>query len=131
MANIVFGLSQSLDGYVDQTHHQAEHWPCPSAPPNSTSEALRCTNSGATVGSFDGGHSRILNKAAKCVSDARIALGVGLNNDAGRGAYLAALHAAMARTFSSGRSAVGGLGDAKVYGASYSRRRVTPGSAWR
>ncbi len=43
--------------------------------------------------------ARYLHKAEKCVSDAKISLGVGLNNDAGRGAYLAAFHAAQALIF--------------------------------
>lgn len=43
--------------------------------------------------------ARYLEKAEKCVSDAKISLEVGLNNDAGRGAYLAAFHAAQALIF--------------------------------
>jgi uncharacterized protein (UPF0332 family) len=43
--------------------------------------------------------ARYLEKAEKCISDAKISLGVGLNNDAGRGAYLAAFHAAQAFIF--------------------------------
>lgn len=43
--------------------------------------------------------ARYIEKAEKCVSDASISLDVGLNNDAGRGAYLAAFHAAQALIF--------------------------------
>ena len=35
--------------------------------------------------------ARYLEKVEKCVSDAKISLEVGLNNDAGRGAYLKAV----------------------------------------
>jgi uncharacterized protein (UPF0332 family) len=43
--------------------------------------------------------SRFLDKARRCLADARTSLGFGLSNDAGRGAYLAAFHAAQAVIF--------------------------------
>lgn len=42
---------------------------------------------------------RYLDKARRCLNDARASLGYGLTNDAGRGAYLAAFHAAQAFIF--------------------------------
>lgn len=43
--------------------------------------------------------TRYLEKAYRCLSDARASLGFGLNNDAGRGAYLAVFHASQAFIF--------------------------------
>ena len=43
--------------------------------------------------------ARYLEKARKCLSHARATLGIGLSNDAGRNAYLAAFHAAQAFIF--------------------------------
>lgn len=40
-----------------------------------------------------------LAKARKCLANSQASLGFGLNNDAGRGAYLAAFHAAQALIF--------------------------------
>jgi uncharacterized protein (UPF0332 family) len=40
-----------------------------------------------------------LEKARKCLSNARASLGFGLSNDAGRGAYLVAFHASQAFIF--------------------------------
>jgi len=42
---------------------------------------------------------RYLEKARRCLADARASLGFGLSNDAGRGAYLAVFHAAQAFIF--------------------------------
>lgn len=43
--------------------------------------------------------ARYLEKARKCLSHARATLDIGLSNDAGRNAYLAAFHAAQAFIF--------------------------------
>jgi uncharacterized protein (UPF0332 family) len=43
--------------------------------------------------------ARYLDKARRCLADARASLGYGLTNDAGRGAYLAAFNAAQALVF--------------------------------
>jgi len=43
--------------------------------------------------------ARYLEKARKCLAHARATLGIGLSNDAGRNAYLAAFHAAQAFIF--------------------------------
>jgi uncharacterized protein (UPF0332 family) len=43
--------------------------------------------------------ARYLDKARQCLSNARAALGIGLSNDAGRNAYLAAFHTAQAFIF--------------------------------
>ena len=43
--------------------------------------------------------SRYLEKARQCLSNAKAALGYGLSNDAGRGAYLTVFHAAQALIF--------------------------------
>jgi uncharacterized protein (UPF0332 family) len=43
--------------------------------------------------------ARYLEKARKCLLDARSSLGFGLSNDAGRGAYLTAFHASQAFIF--------------------------------
>jgi len=43
--------------------------------------------------------ARCLDKAQKCVVNAQTSLNVNLTNDAGRGAYLAAFHAAQAFIF--------------------------------
>lgn len=43
--------------------------------------------------------SRYIEKARQCLSNARATLGIGLGNDAGRNAYLAAFHAAQALIF--------------------------------
>lgn len=43
--------------------------------------------------------SRYLEKAQQCLANAKAALGYGLSNDAGRGAYLAVFHAAQALIF--------------------------------
>ena len=42
---------------------------------------------------------RYLEKARRCLADARASLGFGLSNDAGRGAYLSAFHASQAFIF--------------------------------
>ena len=42
---------------------------------------------------------RYLEKAHKCLANAQAALGYGLSNDAGRGAYLTVFHAAQAWIF--------------------------------
>jgi len=42
---------------------------------------------------------RYLEKAQQCLVNAKAALGYGLNNDAGRGAYLSVFHAAQALIF--------------------------------
>ena len=42
---------------------------------------------------------QFLGKARRCLADARKSLQVGLSNDAGRGAYLAAFHAVQAYIF--------------------------------
>ena len=38
--------------------------------------------------------TRYLEKARQCLANAKAALGYGLNNDAGRGAYVSVFHAA-------------------------------------
>lgn len=43
--------------------------------------------------------ARYLEKARQCLANARVSLSVHLSNDAGRGAYLAAFHAAQAFIF--------------------------------
>lgn len=43
--------------------------------------------------------ARHLEKARRCLANARISLGVNLSNDAGRGAYLAVFHSAQAFIF--------------------------------
>ena len=45
--------------------------------------------------------TRYLEKARQCLSNARATLNIGLSNDAGRNAYLAAFHAAQAFIFNS------------------------------
>ncbi|MCU0735024.1 MAG: HEPN domain-containing protein [Methylotetracoccus sp.] len=50
--------------------------------------------------------ARYLEKARQCLANGKASLGYGLSNDAGRGAYLAAFHAAQAFIFeSTGRAA--------------------------
>ena len=61
--------------------------------------------------------SRYLDKAQRCVGNARTSLGVNLTNDAGRGAYLAAFHAAQALIFErTGKVAKTHLGVHTVFG---------------
>ena len=43
--------------------------------------------------------ARYLDKAQRCMLNAQMSLGINLTNDAGRGAYLAAFHAAQALIF--------------------------------